>query len=111
MIAPQYVSLGSLGGDLFVARKIEGLDTSGHAPGYEPSMYDENAGVVNAANQVVIPFEYGVISSLRYPDRETAPFMIGRKVPVKDGQYNDRRYGMAERIGRVIIPPQYLNLR
>lgn len=109
LIEPQYVSMGSLGGDLFVARKIDGLDTSGQAPKYEPSMYDENAGVVNVANEVILPFEYGVISSLRYPNRETAPIMIGRKVPVKDGQYKARRYGMADRSGRVIVPPQYLN--
>lgn len=109
LIEPQYVSMGSLGGDLFVARKVDGLNTNGQAPKYEPSMYDENVGVVNIANQVVMPFEYGVISSLRYPDQETAPFMIGRKVPVKNGQYNGRRYGMADRSGRVIVPPQYLN--
>lgn len=109
LIEPQYVSIETLGGDLFAARKIEGLDTSGQAPEYNASIYDENTGVVNIANQVVMPFEYAVISSLRYPDRETAPLMIGRKVPVGDGQHKDRRYGMAERSGRVIIPPQYLN--
>ena len=104
LINPQYVSLGSLGSDLFVARKMEGDDTRGHAPETWAYVYAENAGVINIANQVVMPFEYTTISSLDYPDRETASFMIGKIVPKKG-----TRYGIADRSGRVIVSPQYLN--
>jgi hypothetical protein len=105
LIKPQYVSMGSLGGDLFSARKIEGLDTGSEAPDY--NVYAENIGVVNAANEVIMPFEYRYIESLDYPDRQTGAFLIGKSIPAEESQYNKLRYGIADRTGRITVPLQY----